>query len=141
MKKIIFYCLFVILVSCSAGRMALEKEIKGTWIITSQTNPKNYDLRKVTMKHGKFESKAISGDRLWVYNQGDYAVINDSLLVTVHKDNNGHLSRFSNLYTIKIQGDTLHFYGLYISPFMSVNDDEARLLTRPSLVDEIWVKE
>ncbi|MFB6318252.1 hypothetical protein [Saccharicrinis sp. FJH54] len=141
MKKISFYCLLVILVSCSTGRLALEKEIKGTWVVTDQNSPRNYDLRKVTMKHGKFESIAISGDNIWRYNQGNYAVISDSLLVTVHQDNNGHLSRFSNLYTIKIEGDTLHFYGLYIRPYMSVKEDEARLLTQPSLVDEIWVRE
>lgn len=140
MKKIVFYCLLVILVSCSTGKLALEKEIKGTWVV-NQSNPKNSDLRTVTLKHGKFKSEAMSGDNFWLYNQGNYAVINDSLLVTVHKGRNGELGQFANLYTIKIEGDTLHFYGYYLQPHYINNKKGVVQSASPAYIDEIWVKE
>ncbi len=81
-------------------------------------------------KNSHFETRNLNNS---VYNSGLYALISDTAFVTVHFVDNVNLSNVSNMYDFKINNDTLHFRGLYMS---NVSGDNYRGI----MIDEAWVK-
>ncbi len=81
-------------------------------------------------KNSHFETRNLNNS---VYNSGLYALVSDSAFVTVHFDFDNKLSNVSHMYDFKINNDTLHFRGLYMSNVSDVN-------YRGIIVDEVWVK-
>ena len=113
--------LFVTLILTTSGIPVKKNQIYGTWkIITGKhdrTNaPKVLMDRKQTFTiENTFQSLIKTPDGKEVIgNLGIFYLINDTTMVTYHKDQSGKPDNVANTYNFKIRNDTMHFHGYYL---------------------------
>lgn len=140
-----FKVLITILLSTfliSSSLPAKKQKIHGTWrMVSGITNGvPNPQLTVKRMQEFKadntFESKIFLPDGIRNANSGLYSLIDDSTMVTVHKNPDGSISPLANKYNFTIEKDTLHLYGFYLT-----GSSEQRGLLQMVHLDELWVKE
>jgi hypothetical protein len=68
-------------------------------------------------------------------NWGNFYLINDSTMVTYHKDQFGNLDNVANTYNFQVRNDTLHFHGFYLSPAQGNPSIRVKMF-----IDEWWVR-
>lgn len=76
-----------------------------------------------------------AGGKQILSNWGSFYLINDSTMVTYHKDQSGKLDNVANTYNFHVKNDSLHFYGYYLSP-VPVNES----LRNKVYIEEWWVR-
>lgn len=140
LKSLFAFGLFALFIfSCST--LKTERQLRGSWVL-APSNVEQSDYADVAItrimefkKDQTFESTVTGkGYQETNYNRGNYYVVNDSTIVTMHADAEGHMSDFSNKYKVSIQDDSLHFSGYYIMP-NGLNN-----ILKPVMIDEVWVK-
>ncbi|MCX6221949.1 MAG: hypothetical protein NTZ69_13295 [Bacteroidia bacterium] len=143
MKKSILFAsvLFCIFFLVSSELHAKKNQIYGFWNLSSGKHngtsaPKVFSnrIQKFNMNN-TFESQYLSEKGLWTYNNGMFYLLNDSTIVTYHKNPLGKTDNIGNTYNYSIKNDTLHFYGFYLR----------QLPQNPSMIlkvyiDEWWVR-
>lgn len=66
-------------------------------------------------------------------NSGNFYLLNDSTIVTYHRDQSGKLDNVANTYFFRIKDEHMHFYGYYLSH----SAFDANTLTKV-YIDEWW---
>ena len=119
-----------------------KNPVVGTWKITSGKHNGTaapqfmMDRTQSFDKHNTFQSiiKTSEGKEV-IANSGKFHLINDTTMVTYHKNQSGKLDNVANTYNFRIQNDSMHFYGFYLSQ-MPGNPS----LINKVFIDEWWVK-
>ncbi len=89
-----------------------------------------------------FFSASFSGEYVIRTNGGQYFEFNDGMVTTYHQRDNGEFFGLANTYHITIKGDSMHFYGFYVSPNNLLPTKNSRSASlQSSLIDEWWVRE
>jgi hypothetical protein len=68
-------------------------------------------------------------------NMGNFYLVNDTTIVTYHKDQSGKLENIANTYNFHVKNDTMHYYGFYLRQLP--NNQNALLKV---YIEEWWVK-
>lgn len=111
---------FIIVVTTS-GTPVRKNPIYGTWKITSGKHNGTAAPQALRDRIQYFNSdntfKSVvntAGGKQILANWGEFYLINDSTMVTYHKDQSGKLDDIANTYHFHIRNDSLHFYGFYL---------------------------
>lgn len=138
MKRfLIIGCVFLL----SASFTGRKQDLYGRWKMVSgqingQESSQIQNLRYWEFnKDNSFEGEIIIQDVARPYNQGIFMLPDDTTMVTIHADRNGHQYPVAYKYNYRIQNDTLHLYGFYMNPI----PDNPQLL-QAIHIDEWWVK-
>jgi hypothetical protein len=144
MKSIIktLLILALIFVVVTSGTPDKKNPIYGTWEISSgnHNGPAASQLMMDRIQYfnsdNTFKSviNAIGGKQSMA-NWGNFYLINDSTMITYHKDHFGKIDNVANTYTFKIRNDSLHFYGFYLR---QISTNPPALIK--VFIDEWWVK-
>lgn len=135
--KNVFTLIFLIAFTISATPLK-NNSIYGTWKLVSGKHsgvpaPDFMSDRIQYFKNDQtFQSVITSSNRSKVIsNQGNFYLINDSTVVTYHRDRLGTLDKITNTYNFQIKNDTLHFYGYFLK----------RLPNNPHSLMEVYIDE
>ena len=143
MKSVLLSLLLLsfIFVFTTSENYVQENRLIGTWKLASGTNngvsvPMVISDRIQTFGQNQiFESKINTSNGLKHANGGLYYVLNDSTLITFHKEMNGKLSKIGNTYFFHIKNETLHLYGCYLAE----SKDNPSVLQKV-YIDEKWIR-
>jgi hypothetical protein len=134
--------LFVTLILTTSGIPTKKNQIYGTWkIITGKHNgtvaPKVLMNRTISFtSENTFQSLIITPEGKEVIgNFGIFYLINDTTMVTYHKDQAGKPDNVANTYNFKIQNDSMHFHGYYLG-----QTPANQSVLNKIHIDEWWVR-
>lgn len=133
--------LLMIFLLFASAQSTKKNEIYGNWkLISGKHNelpaPQVFSERIMSFKSDKtFASRFKSPHGMVQYNGGIFYLINDTTMITYHKDLQGNLETIANTYTINIKNDSLHFHGYYLR---QLPQDPSMLIK--IYIDEWWVK-
>lgn len=133
----VLFCFFLL---NSSVLYAKKNQIYGLWKPAIGKNNENTarllgNRIQLFNSDNTFESKIKTVNGFVSANGGKFYLVNDSTLVTYHKNLLGNLESIANSYTFHIEHDTLHFYGFYLR---ELPQNPSLLIKVP--IDEWWVK-
>lgn len=119
-----------------------QNPIYGTWKIT---NGKHNGTPAPQIMMDRFQSfdksqtfqtliKMPDGKQV-IGNMGNFYLVNDTTIVTYHKDQFGKLENIANTYNFHVKNDTMHYYGFYLR---QLPNNQTTLLK--VYIEEWWVK-
>lgn len=134
--------LTLIFVVTTSGTPVKKNPIFGTWKII---NGKHNGTPAPQVMMDRFQSfdksqtfqtliKMPDGKQV-IGNMGNFYLVNDTTIVTYHKDQSGKLDNIANTYNFQIENDTMHFYGFYLR---QLPNNQTTLLK--VYIEEWWVK-
>jgi len=140
LKSLIFLAILFIL--ATSGIPPKKNPIYGTWKIISGKHNKT-DAHKALMDWTQtftFENtfqtlvKTPEGKEV-IGNLGIFYLLNDTTMVTYHKDHSGKLDNVANTYTFNILNDSMHFHGFYLG-----QTPANPAVLNKIFIDEWWVR-
>jgi hypothetical protein len=140
-SKIILTVLAALLITCTANSPK-KNPIFGTWkkintaksvgnvsneaiVITQSFTPENTFQTII---------KTPEGNKI-IGNWGNFYLVNDTTMVTFHKDQAGNLDHLANTYYFKIRNDSMHFHGYYLG-----QTPANQAILNKIWIDEYWVR-
>lgn len=112
-----------IFVMTTSGTPVRKNPIYGTWKIVSGKHNGTAAPQVLMDRIQYFNSDntfksvvSTAGGKQVLSNSGKFYLINDSTMVTYHKDQSGKLADIANTYHFHVRNDSLHFYGFYLTP-------------------------
>lgn len=127
-----------IFVVTTSGTPDRKNPIYGTWKIASGKHNGTaapqvlMDRIQYFNSDNTFKSVVNTADGKQVLsNWGNFYLINDSTMVTYHKDPSGKADDIANTYHFQIRNDSLHFYGFYLR----------QMPTDPKVLVKIYIEE
>lgn len=138
-KNLLLFSVFFVLTTSEIP--VKNSHLFGTWkLINGKNNgvpaPQVLADRLQTFsKDLTFESKINTPKGLKHGNGGLYFILNDTTIVTFHKDQNGKLSKIADTYFFRIKNDSLHLYGNYLAEIK-----ENPSVLQKVFIDEKWVR-
>jgi hypothetical protein len=133
-------CIFSILLYTSA-RSAPKSELIGAWqLLTGKhngTTAPQFLANRIQHfnKDHTFESQINTPNGIVRTNEGKFYLINDTTMVTYHKNSSGNVGNIANTYYFLIQNDTMHFYGYYLQ-----QSPQNQSILIKVYIDEQWVR-
>ena len=133
-------CIFSILLCTSAGS-APKSELIGAWqLLTGKHNgtaAPQFLANRIQHfnKDHTFESQINTPNGIVRTNEGKFYLINDTTMVTYHKNSSGSIEKIANTYYFHIKKDTMHFYGYYLQQ----SPQNQSILIKVN-IDEEWVR-
>lgn len=134
--------LTLIFVVTTSGAPVKQNPIYGTWKITSGkhdgTKAPQYMMDRIQLFNSDNTFKSLinrADGKQSLSNWGNFYLINDSTMVTYHKDQTGKLDNVANTYHFQIRNDSMHFYGFYLS--QTPGNPSVRVKV---YIDEWWVR-
>ncbi len=129
-----------ILLAFTAAKPVKENKLIGTWRLVGTEANGNSKAKVInrtwTFKdNNRFEGKIYLPGGSRPFNEGIYLLVDDTTLVTIHRNIKGNIIKSANYYNFHIQNDSLHFYGNFLRP--DPNNSKGILLL---YIDELWVK-
>lgn len=123
---------------CGSIISGTDGTLIGKWtLLKAETNGNSNQQAMMdrTMEYfpdGRFEGIINHFGTMQPFNQGRFAIINDTTMVTLHEENQKYFP-VSFTYNYKIKSDTMHLYGYFLVP-------AEQGLIQPVYIDELWVK-
>lgn len=139
--KQVFLLLMVagMLASCASMRTSSghsnnedwRQPLLGEWRLVEDSPSDSLQYRTfVFHEDGTFISEVVRGIRRNYYNSGNYWMINDSTLVTVHDDGNKNYSNAGNVYTVNVDDQRFRLRGFFRYP-----------ISRAGMASSVWIDE
>lgn len=134
--------ILVIFVLCTSETPINQNPIYGKWkIVNGQHNGTSapqimMDRFQIFNADHTFKSVInLDNVKQTTGNEGIFYLINDTTLVTYHKDQSGKLSDIANTYFFRIKNDKMHLHGFFLSQMPNNSSILAKVL-----IDENWTK-
>jgi hypothetical protein len=139
-KILLILTLIFIVTAC--GTPVKKNPIYGKWKISSGkhngTAAPSFMMDRIQTfsLDNNFQSliKTAEGKE-FIGNSGQFYLLNDTTMVTYHKDQAGKLDNIANTYNFQVRNDSLHFYGFYLS-----HTQENPSILAKVFIDEWWVR-
>jgi hypothetical protein len=129
------------LVLCTSGNPYQKSKLYGAWrIVSTKQNATAQPIflsNRIQMfySNNTFESKTETINGMVGANGGLFYQINDSTIVTYHKDLLGKIDQIGNTYNFVIKNDTMHFHGFYLR-----STAQNQTVLYKIYIDEWWVR-